>query len=100
MDQENVTPLHNGVEKNNDILNFAGKWMESEVLREGDIGYTLKVFNMLTGRLNMWAIDGGLGSSINDPGKRKFFTNKWYVGIRSSVILSSNGEMYTSLILQ
>ena len=40
MDKENVVHLHNGVytaEKNNDILNFAGKWMELEnsLLSEG-----------------------------------------------------------------
>ena len=33
MDKKNVVHLHNGVltqHKNNDILNFAGKWMEQE----------------------------------------------------------------------
>ena len=39
MDKENMVHLHNGVlysRKNNDILNFAGKWMELEniILRE------------------------------------------------------------------
>ena len=40
MDKENVVHLHNGVlhsRKNNDILKFAGKWMELENIVLGEV---------------------------------------------------------------
>ena len=46
MDKENVVHLHNGVlhsrKKNNDILNFAGKWMELENIILSEVTQTQK----------------------------------------------------------
>ena len=45
MDMENVVYLHNGVlqsRKNNDILNFAGKWMELENIILSEVTQTQK----------------------------------------------------------
>ena len=46
MDKENVVHLHNGVlhsgGKNNDSLNFAGKWMELENIILSEVTQTQK----------------------------------------------------------
>ena len=45
MDKENVVHLHNGIlhnRKNNDILNFAGKWMELENIILTEVTQTQK----------------------------------------------------------
>ena len=45
MDKENVLHLHNGVlhsRKNNDILKFAGKWMELENIILSEVTQTQK----------------------------------------------------------
>ena len=46
MDKENVVHLHNGVlhsrKKNNDILNFTGKWMELENIILSEVTQTQK----------------------------------------------------------
>ena len=45
MDKKNVVHLHNGVlysGKNNDLLNFAGKWMELENIILSEVTQTQK----------------------------------------------------------
>ena len=44
MDKENVVHLHNGVlySRKNDILNFAGKWMELENIILSEVTQTQK----------------------------------------------------------
>ena len=46
IDEENVVHLHNGVlhsrKKDNDILNFAGKWMELEIIILSEVTQTQK----------------------------------------------------------
>ena len=47
MDTENVVHLHNGIlvsylKKNEDIMNFAGKWMEQETIILSEVTQTQK----------------------------------------------------------
>ena len=58
MDKENVVHLHNGVlhskkKKKNDILNFAGKWMELENIILSEVTQTQKdnyhIYSLISG---------------------------------------------------
>ena len=51
MDKENVVYLHNGVlysRKNNDVLNFAGKWMELENIILSEVTQNRKTITTCT----------------------------------------------------
>ena len=56
MDKEDVVHLHNGIlhsRKNNDILKFAGKWMELENIILSEVTQTQKdnyhMFSLISG---------------------------------------------------
>ena len=60
MDKENVVHLHMEyytAEKNNDILNFAGKWMELETIILSEVTQTQKdnyhMYSLIGGFLNI-----------------------------------------------